>query len=250
MIKSIIPLEFLQNLDFWLQKMLWVIIICKVSMISWETTSAEKSVDYFVFIIHYIVNTLRPRQNGRHLADNIFKCIFLNENFWIPNKISLKFVPKGPINNIPSLAQIMAWRRPGDKPLSEPMMVSSLTHISDTRPQWVKQTKTEHHLQECCKHTACLSHVPLFHLCLSVNKLVGSSTVYLNSMYCTFSFIPTLPSLTTHHIPHTHPQPHPSCYQLNGLGLPICSNFPNLCHWPSPSCNDLPYHYMPATWYR
>ena len=48
-------------------------------------------------------NTLRPRQNGRHLADNIFKCIFLNENVWIPIEISLKFVPKGPIDNIPAL---------------------------------------------------------------------------------------------------------------------------------------------------
>ena len=38
-------------------------------------------------------------------------------------KISLKFVPKGLIDNIPSLVQIMAWCRPGDKPLSEPMMV-------------------------------------------------------------------------------------------------------------------------------
>ena len=37
-------------------------------------------------------------------------------------KISLKFVPKGSINNIPALVQIMAWRRTGDKPLSEPMM--------------------------------------------------------------------------------------------------------------------------------
>ena len=37
-------------------------------------------------------------------------------------KISLKFVPKGPIRTIPALFQIMAWRRPGDKPLSEPMM--------------------------------------------------------------------------------------------------------------------------------
>ena len=83
------------------------------------------------------LNTLRPRQNGRHCADDIFKCILLNENVWIPNKISLKFVPKGPINNIPSLVQIMAWRRPGDKPLSEPIMVSSLTHICVTRPQWV-----------------------------------------------------------------------------------------------------------------
>ena len=31
----------------------------------------------------------------------------------------------------------MAWRRPGDKPLSEAMMVSLLTHICITRPQWV-----------------------------------------------------------------------------------------------------------------
>ena len=82
-------------------------------------------------------NTLRPRRNGRHFADDIFKCIFLNENVWIPFKISLKFVPKGAINNIPALVQIMAWRRSGDKPLSEPMMVGLPTHICVTRPQWV-----------------------------------------------------------------------------------------------------------------
>ena len=65
------------------------------------------------------INTLRPRQNGRYFADDIFKWIFLNENVWISIKISLKFVPQGSINNIPSLVQIMAWRRPGNKPLSE-----------------------------------------------------------------------------------------------------------------------------------
>ena len=43
--------------------------------------------------------------------------------------ISLKFVPKGPINNTKALVQIMAWHRPGDKPLSEPMMISLPTHI-------------------------------------------------------------------------------------------------------------------------
>ena len=86
-----------------------------------------------------MVNTLKPRQNGRHFADDIFKCIFLNENVWIPIKISMKFVPKGPINNIPALVQIMAWRRPGDKPLFEPMMISLQTHICVTRPQWVKE---------------------------------------------------------------------------------------------------------------
>ena len=51
--------------------------------------------------------------------------------------ISLKSVPKGPISNIPALVLIMAWRRPGDKPLSEQMMFSLLTHICVTWPQWV-----------------------------------------------------------------------------------------------------------------
>ena len=84
------------------------------------------------------VNTLRPKEKDRHFPDDIFKCIFLNENVWISIKISLKFVPKCPINNIPALVQIMACRRPGDKPLSEPMMVRLLMHICVTRPQWVK----------------------------------------------------------------------------------------------------------------
>ena len=84
-----------------------------------------------------MLNTLRPRQNGRHFADNTFKRIFLNENVRISIEISLKFVPKGPINNIPALVQIMAWHQSGDKPLSEPMMVSLLTHVCVTRPQWV-----------------------------------------------------------------------------------------------------------------
>ena len=83
------------------------------------------------------INSLRPRRSRRHFADDIFKRIFLNENVRITIKISLKFVFKSPIDNIPPLFQIMAWRRPGDKPLSEAMMVSLLTHICVTRPQWV-----------------------------------------------------------------------------------------------------------------
>ena len=84
-----------------------------------------------------LVNTLRSRQHGRHFADDILKGIFLNENVIISIKKSLKFVPKGPINNIPALVQIMAWCWPGDKPLSEAMVGSLLTHICVTRPQWV-----------------------------------------------------------------------------------------------------------------
>ena len=69
------------------------------------------------------INTLRPRQNGRHFPDDIFKYIFLNENVLSSIRISLKFFHKGPINNIPELVQIMAWRRPGNKPLSELRLV-------------------------------------------------------------------------------------------------------------------------------
>ena len=84
------------------------------------------------------LNTLRPRQNGLRFPDDIFKYIFLNEDVLISLKISLKFIPKVRINNIPALVQIMAWRWSGDKPLSEPMIVSLLTHICVTRPQWVE----------------------------------------------------------------------------------------------------------------
>ena len=49
---------------------------------------------------------------------------------WISIKIALIFFPESPINIIPSLVQIMAWRRSGDKQLSEPVMVNLKTHAS------------------------------------------------------------------------------------------------------------------------
>ena len=92
---------------------------------------AEKLHGERIIITHpcHHFNTLGPRQNGCRFADDIFKCIFLDENVSISIDISLKYVPKCPINNIPALVQIMAWRRPGDKSLPEPMLVGSLTHI-------------------------------------------------------------------------------------------------------------------------
>ena len=131
----------------WTNPLLWSIIFRWQSPKTSFTGSAQDSHSefekytcsiMFLSLRDHCVNTLRPRQNGRHFADAIFMCLFLNENVWIMIKISLKFVPKGPSNNIPALVQIMAWRRPGDKPLSEPMLVSLLTHICVTRPQWVK----------------------------------------------------------------------------------------------------------------
>ena len=85
------------------------------------------------------INPLRPRQNGLHCTDDTLNRMFLNENVRTSIKISLKFPPKGPINNISALVQIMVWHQPGNKPLSEPMMVSLLMHICVTRPQWVNK---------------------------------------------------------------------------------------------------------------
>ena len=70
-----------------------------------------------------IVKTVRPRQGGRHFDRRHFKCIFLNENAWISINISPKFVPKFPIVDIQALVQMMAWRQPGDKPVSEALIV-------------------------------------------------------------------------------------------------------------------------------
>ena len=95
-----------------------------------------------VVVIHYY--SLRPRQNWCHFTDCIFKCIFLNENELISLQSSLTCVPKVQINNIPSLVHIMAWCRPGNKPLSEPMMISLLMHICVTRPEWVITTMQVH----------------------------------------------------------------------------------------------------------
>ena len=115
--------------------------------VKFEFHSNQDTLTYFTaknrsksFICIHGLKTLRPRQNGCHLPNDIFKYIFLNEkkNVWISLKISLKCVPEVRINNIPALVLIMAWRRPGAKPLSEPMMASSPTHICVTRPQWVK----------------------------------------------------------------------------------------------------------------
>ena len=69
-----------------------------------------------------LINSSPPGQNGHNFADDIFRCVLLNENVWISITFPLNSVPKGSINNIPALVQIMAWRRIDDKPFSEPML--------------------------------------------------------------------------------------------------------------------------------
>ena len=75
-----------------------------------------------------MINTLRPRQNGRHFTDDTFKSIFLNENVIISIKISLKFVRKGTNKNIPALVQIMAWRPSCSENIQHNLMIVSSTY--------------------------------------------------------------------------------------------------------------------------
>ena len=88
--------------------------------------------------IYTIVFNIEAETKWPPLPIRRFQMLFLERKCMISIKISFKFVPKGPFNNIPALVQIIAWRRPGDMPLSETIMVSLLTQICVTRPQWVK----------------------------------------------------------------------------------------------------------------
>ena len=144
------------------------------------------------------LNTLRPRQNGRHFADDLFKGIFLKENMWIPIKFSRQFVPKGPVNNIPALVQIMAWRHPGDKPLSEPMIVSLPTHICVTRPQWVIWTSFVNHFRRNINDYACI-FIKDGESKMSTNKDHFVSTpvtrwILLYDLHCVFSYAWLVPT--------------------------------------------------------
>ena len=57
------------------------------------------------------INSFSPGQNDRHSADDIFKCIILNDKLCISIGIPLMFGPKGPIDGNLALVQVMAWRR-------------------------------------------------------------------------------------------------------------------------------------------
>ena len=97
------------------------------------SVSLMKSPCIHIYLIQCL-NTLRPRQDGCLFADDILKCIFLNLNSWIPNKISWKYVAWRLIDNKPSMFQIMGCRRAGDNPI-----VWTIDGVYyETRPRWVR----------------------------------------------------------------------------------------------------------------
>ena len=130
---------------WWYTFFLFICLPCKVTQVSRQHyihcsdifVGANRAT---IIETNYILfNTLRPRQNGSHFPHNISKCFFFSwrKMYEFQFDISLKFVSKGAINNIPALVKIMASRRPGDKPLSESMMVWLKAHICVTQPHWV-----------------------------------------------------------------------------------------------------------------
>ena len=68
-----------------------------------EGTVRAINIDTIFKKLSLAFNTLKPRQNGRHFPADILICTFLNQNISISINVPLKFVPKGPINNIPAL---------------------------------------------------------------------------------------------------------------------------------------------------
>ena len=96
-------------------------------------TSCRHILGWKSFYIHYHIEA---ETNWKPFSSDIFKCILLNTNVWILIKISLMFVPKGPINNILAFAQIMAWCQPVNKPFSEPMIDSYMHHLASMSHTW------------------------------------------------------------------------------------------------------------------
>ena len=81
-----------------------------------EITASEMCPLGKYIFTHWGLNTLRLRQNGRLFPDDIFKWVFLNGNVCISIKISLKFVPKGLIYNLPlspPRRQAIIWTNDG-----------------------------------------------------------------------------------------------------------------------------------------
>ena len=82
------------------------------------------------------LNSFPPRQNGYHFADDIFKRIFLNENVSVSIQFSVKFGPKGPLNQHWFRSWLVACSARSHY-LGQWCQIS-LTHKSSTRGRWVK----------------------------------------------------------------------------------------------------------------
>ena len=117
-------------------------------------------------------------------ADDIFNAFFLNKNVIISIKIS-EICSKGLVNNVQALVQIMAWRRPGDKPLSEPMKVCLLTHACVTRINDLNQFKAGFTIQ-CHNRFGCEYIHDLRPLCRFIDPSTDENKCKIQIHDCSF----------------------------------------------------------------
>ena len=115
----------------------WHYIMLEESEVKWTPDSLINICTHWKYhLTHW------GRDKMADISQTTFPSVFSSmKMFEFRLKFHWSFVPKGPINKIPALVQIMAWRRPGDKLLSEPMLISLPTHICVNRPQWVKNIR-------------------------------------------------------------------------------------------------------------
>ena len=105
---------------------------------------------------------------------------YLNQ-CWIPIvvKISPRFVPKGPTNNIPALVKIMAWRRPGDKPLSEPVIGPVTANVSESRIR-IQQFPSLYNKMDLKMSPVKMSVIVYWPRCINNGKLTSGSWFHWN----------------------------------------------------------------------
>ena len=93
---------------------------------------------YIITRPHWVDSSF-PGQNGCHFGRRHFSCILLNGYDRIPIEISLKYVPRSPTDNKPTLGQVMTCRRIG-------LFRSATGHYLD---QWWSNSLT--HIKPDCE---------------------------------------------------------------------------------------------------
>ena len=134
---------------------MWFLVLCIFARFFWRAretlvkwfrcfyfhpyTVHPPSISYQFCTLNYgpFCNTLRPKRNVCHFTDSILKCVFLDKTYEFRLRHHWSLFIRIQLTITPALVQIMAWRRPGNKPLSETFVVSSLAHICVAQPQWV-----------------------------------------------------------------------------------------------------------------
>ena len=115
-----------------------------VPVMAWCHQTTSHNLSHMTSQGHNELTLLPLDKMASILANHIFTWIFLNENDRIQIQISLRFVPRSPLDSKPAVIQVMARHRTGDKPLSEPMMTqftdayiyAALWEEESTNPLW------------------------------------------------------------------------------------------------------------------